>query len=281
MTYHQILPTGAAREFVECYWFLQHDGAEAGAIQRVVPDGTPELIFNLGQPFDGFSNGQWRTQPTCFLAGQITGPLLLRPNGPAKILGVRFLPQGAGRMLGSPMSETTGCIVPVQDLSPVLARNLDRALESASVADQMASIETAIQQYARINGKDDPLVNEAVRQIAVDRGTLDLDSLARDLGLSLRQLERRFLSVVGLSPKLFCRMRRFQSVFQAIEHNCAKWADAAITCGYYDQAHLIRDFHEFSGEAPAALLSGVDLARHFLRQAPMSHFSKTQSRPSL
>jgi AraC-like DNA-binding protein len=273
MTYREIHPTGAASEFVECYWFLEHAGAETGSIQRVVPDGTPELIFNLGQPFDGFSNGRWRTQPTCFLAGQITGPLLLRPNGPAKILGVRFLPQGAGRMLGSPMSETTDCIVPVQDLAPVLARSLDRALESTSVAGQMASIETAIQEYARINGKDDPLINEAVKQIAVARG-------ARDLGLSLRQLERRFLSVVGLSPKLFSRMRRFQSVFQAIERDSANWADAAITCGYYDQAHLIRDFHEFSGEAPAALLSGVDLARHFLRQAPMSHFSKTQSRRS-
>jgi len=172
-------------------------------------------------------------------------------------------------------------MVPLQDLAPVLARNLDRALESTSIVDQVASIETAIQEHARINGKDDPLVNEAVKQIAVARGARDLGRLATDLGLSLRQLERRFLSAVGLSPKLFCRMRRFQSVFQAIEQDSAKWADAAVRCGYYDQAHLIRDFHEFSGEAPSALLGGVDLARHFLRYAPMSHFSKTPSHPSL
>jgi methylphosphotriester-DNA--protein-cysteine methyltransferase len=280
MNYREIHPTGAAREFVECYWLLEDDGAESGSVQRVVPDGTAELIFNLGQPFDGFANGRWRAQPTCFLAGQITGPLLLRPNGPAKMLGVRFLPQGAGRMLGSPMSETTGCIVPVQDLSPILARNLDRARESASVVDQVASIEKAIEEWARINGKDDPLINEAVRQISVSRGARDLGGLAGDLGLSLRQLERRFLSVVGLSPKLFSRMRRFQSVFQVIEQDSARWADAAVRCGYYDQAHLIRDFHEFAGEAPTALLGGVDLARHFLRYARMSHFSKTESQPS-
>jgi AraC-like DNA-binding protein len=280
MKYREIRPTGPTQEFIECYWLLEHDGAEADSIQRVVPDGSAELIVNFGQPFDSFGNGRWRTQPKCFLAGQITGPLLLRPNGPARMLGVRFLPQGAGRMLGSPMSETTGCIVPVKDLSPALARALDRVRESDSVAEQVASIGTAIEECARINGKEDPLINEAVRQIAHVRGARDLGGLAMDLGISLRQLERRFLSAVGLSPKLFCRMRRFQSVFQAIEHDSSKWADAAVSCGYYDQAHLIRDFNEFAGDAPAALLGGVDLARHFLRHTRMSHFSKTESRPS-
>jgi methylphosphotriester-DNA--protein-cysteine methyltransferase len=275
MTYREIQPTGATSEFVECFWLLEHDGAEVGSIQRVVPDGTAELILNLGQPFESFANGLWQAQPACFLAGQITGPLLLRPNGPAKILGVRFLPQGAGRILGLPMSETTDSIIPVQDLSPALARGLDRARESAAIAGQAAAVEAAIGECARVNGKDDHLIDEAVRRIAAARGALDLVRLARDLGISLRQLERRFLRIVGLSPKLFCRMRRFQFVFQAIERDNARWADAAIRCGYYDQAHLIHDFREFSGEAPAALLSGDDLARHFLRYGRMSHFSKT------
>ena len=95
------------------------------------------------------------------------------------------------------------------------------------------------------------------------------------VGLSCRQLERRFLRDVGITPKRFCRIQRFQQVFQTIEDG-ADWVRAAVECGYYDQAHLIRDCKDFSGEAPAALVAGDELARHFL-----SHFSKTSTRVAL
>jgi AraC-like DNA-binding protein len=74
-----------------------------------------------------------------------------------------------------------------------------------------------------------------------------------------------------MSPKYFARIRRFQRVFHAMEHAGGGWVDAAAACGYYDQAHLIRDFRAFAGEPPSHLLATDDLARHFL-----SHFSKTQ-----
>jgi transcriptional regulator GlxA family with amidase domain len=69
-------------------------------------------------------------------------------------------------------------------------------------------------------------------------------------------------------------MQRFQRVFAALEGASAGWADAAIRCGYYDQAHLIRDFREFAGKPPAALLSEEShLARHFVQRSAVSHFS--------
>jgi AraC-like DNA-binding protein len=74
-----------------------------------------------------------------------------------------------------------------------------------------------------------------------------------------------------MSPKYFARIRRFQRVFPAIEEG-SEWVDAAAACGYYDQAHLIRDFRAFAGEPPSHLLAGDDLSRHFL-----SHFSKTRN----
>ena len=76
--------------------------------------------------------------------------------------------------------------------------------------------------------------------------------------MSTRHLERRFLDRVGLTPKLFSRMRRFQSVFAAIEDGDANWAAAASACGYYDQAHLIRDFREFTGKTPMSVFSNTD-----------------------
>jgi methylphosphotriester-DNA--protein-cysteine methyltransferase len=89
------------------------------------------------------------------------------------------------------------------------------------------------------------------------------------LNMSTRQFERRFLTRVGLSPKLFCRIQRFSHVFQVFEAG-RNWAQAAVECGYYDQAHLVKNFREFSGDAPSQLLAGDEFA--ITLNAP---FSKT------
>jgi AraC-like DNA-binding protein len=253
MRYGESLPGREAAQFVERYWVLEQ--AEAGAVQRVVPDGRPELILNLGAPFEMLRDGAWQAQPKCFLAGQITGPLLLRARAGAHIVGVRLRPAGAAQLLGMPANELTGQCIELEDLG----------LAALSGRDDLAGIEKSLLE--RRTGEPDLLVEEAARLLSE---SADVAGAAQHLGVSARQLERRFQAGVGLTPKLFARIRRFQRVFPAIENAGAGWVDGAAACGYYDQAHLIRDFRDFAGEPPAALLAGHDLARHFL-----SHFSKT------
>jgi len=108
---------------------------------------------------------------------------------------------------------------------------------------------------------------------------METSELAFTCGLSTRQLQRRFKAEVGIGPKLLARIQRFQRIFWALESS-PEWVQVALQCGYYDQAHLIRDFRDFSGAAPAALLApGTDLAFHFLQSAAekgrMSQISKT------
>jgi AraC-like DNA-binding protein len=276
LRYREVRPSAALGSFVDAFWVLEQDPehSEAGApTQRVVPDGHPEIILNLGQPFEFFDGARWHGQPRCFLAGQIDGPLLLRPNGRANILGIRFHPHGVASVLEQPMHELPGQFTPVADLSPALARDLDRALDSAG---PITRIEAALLTAERTSRGYDPAVAEAGRRIILDRGASDLAALARELGVGIRQFERRFNHGIGLPPKLFCRMQRFIHVFRAISEQPCKWADAAIECGYYDQAHLIRDFRTFSGETPAALLAeDTDLARHFLERFGVSHSYNT------
>src|SRR5689334_3552301 len=123
MQYREYRPSDPVRQFVERYWTLETGGGPSD-IQKVVPDGRAELIINLGEPFEAFHDGRWRRQPVCFLAGQITGPLLLRPSGPANIIGVHFRPHGAARFFRHGMRELCGCFAPVADLAPALARDL-------------------------------------------------------------------------------------------------------------------------------------------------------------
>src|SRR5277367_1255003 len=138
--YCEIRPPDRLRPFINTFWVLEHDGQDA-APQRVVPDGHSELILNWGQPFESFRAGQWHGQPRCFLAGQIDGPLLLRPNGPARMLGIGFHPHGAARVFAHPMHELSGRFTPVDDLSPALARKLNHAMESR---DPIAAVEAAL-----------------------------------------------------------------------------------------------------------------------------------------
>jgi len=267
MRYREIRPSAAAAGFVDRYWILEVDAQEAGAEQKVVPDGSSELILNFAEPFESFSAGAWTKQPFSFLAGQITGPLRLRSAGRSRIFGVRFLPHGAGKMLGAPMTEVRDSIVPVDDLSTTLGRELERT-------EDFARIEAVLVGWKDRKGREDALIDAAVEQVELGRSAEEVAALA---GISRRQLERRFLNLVGLTPKHFQRMRRFQRVFQAVERDGAAWADAAVSCGYYDQAHLIRDFREFSGDTPSVLLAGDELARHFLRRDVVSQFSNTRS----
>jgi AraC-like DNA-binding protein len=273
--YREIRPSPRLRHFIDTLWILEHDG-ESGAPQRVVPDGHSELILNWGQPFEAFEAGEWREQPRCFLAGQIDGPLLLRPAGPAKMLGIGFHAHGAASLFRQPMQELSGRFTPAEDLSLALSRNLNGAMESP---DPVGAIEDALLSAAQSDG--DLLIGEAVRRMDFANGALDLASLARDLGLSIRQLERRFLAAVGLTPKIYCRIQRFKKVFGVIGQPACNWVETAVACGYYDQAHLIRDCKEFSGSTPAALLSEhADLARHFYLRFGMSHSSNTGMRDS-
>lgn len=249
VNYIERIATGASARFVDRYWFLEDDSA--GAEQRVVPDGRSELIVNLGTSYEALQNGQWQVQPRTFYAGQLTRPLMLRSRGGARIFGVRFHPHGANQLLKLPMQELTDAFA---DMVRMPAG--DPTLEG-----QIAAF-TSLEKSG--SGGEDALVAHAVAQMTAASGMVEIGEFAAMAGISVRQFERRFLNRVGLSPKLFCRIQRFQRIFSRVEQPGANWVDAAIACGYYDQAHLIRDFKEFTGRTPSALLVDADFARHFL-----------------
>lgn len=271
--YREILPSRALRSFVHRFWILENESLEHAAPQRVVPDGRSELILNWESPFEAFGAGEWQGQPRCFLAGQIDGPLLLKPKGPTKMLGIRFHPHGVAMLFGEPMYELNGRFTPLEDLSPELVRNLNQALGSP---DPISMVEAALLSASSGTLGGDELVAEAVRRIGYARGASDIAALGRELGVSTRQLERRFQRAVGLAPKLFSRIQRFSNVFRLLQEGTGNWVETALACGYYDQAHLIRDCKRFSGITLALLLAeDGDLARHFYLRFGMSHSSKT------
>ena len=105
----------------------------------------------------------------------------------------------------------------------------------------------------------DLLISKAAGQLQADSGPIDIESLARQSHLSDRQFRRRFEAAVGVGPKRFSRLIRFQRVFgQRHEEDAQAWSQVALDCGYYDQAHFNRDFRAFTGVRPRDIVKDAD-----------------------
>jgi len=140
---------------------------------------------------------------------------------------------------------------------------------------QVAMIEKVLAAMLHGSKPESRLLGLAAEAIA-RAGRVTVDKLAAGAGISSRQLERRFLSEVGIGPKLLCRILRFQHVFRAVDRHAGSWAAVAADCGYFDQSHLIRDFQQFAQQTPAVLFAQPDGLTHaFTRKDRTSDFSNT------
>jgi AraC-like DNA-binding protein len=288
MLYREFKPSPHLAPFVECFWTLETDESEpiqtkpSGPAQpeRILPDGCVELILNFGAQFrEQKDDGRQEPQPVLFLVGQMTRPMLISPNGRVELIGIRFHPGGTLPFLRIDMHELTNQVVELAALSRGLERSLVSRMEQArsltSLALKIEMLEKLLSGLLR-DSKHESRLGGLVGQIFSRGGQLTVDELAQDSGISCRQLERRFLSEVGIGPKLLCRILRFQQVFRAVERNDGGWASVAADCGYYDQAHLIRDFQQFARQTPTALFAqSSNLTQAFTRKDRTSDFSNT------
>ncbi|HEV7681011.1 MAG TPA: DUF6597 domain-containing transcriptional factor [Pyrinomonadaceae bacterium] len=255
MHYREIQPIPSLAAFVECFWTLESDaGAEPAQPERLLPDGCVELILNFGERFrEHKDDGRQEQQPQHLLVGQMTQPVLIAPTGSVQLLGIRFHPGGTFPFFRIPMRELTNQVVDLEALAHEFQRDLLRAVEAVPTFPlRVAAVERLLRERASRCQQHSRVMDLATR-IVQSGGQISIDQLAVAAGVSSRQLERKFLLEVGIGPKLLCRILRFQQIFRAVERNDEGWAAIAADCGYYDQAHLIRDFREFTRQTPAAL----------------------------
>ncbi len=286
MHYREIKPTLPLRRFVECFWALEAEFGENGSSdngrsavappERILPDGCVELILNFGDPFFQHCESKRQLQPRNFIVGQMTGPILISPGGKVELLGIRFQPGGTRPFLAVPADEITDRVTDLGSFSRQFERDLLQVCEQgATIADKIAAVDGFLCERV-VKSEYDLRLIELATSIIAYRGFVSVDQLASDAGVSNRQLERRFLREVGIGPKLLARIVRFQQVFRAVEQCDSAWAAVAVECGYYDQAHLIRDFNQFAQQTPAVLFaSQSSLTESFTRKTRTSDFSNT------
>lgn len=274
MRYSEIKPHFPLNCFVECFWTLESD-VPSTQPERILPDGCVELILNFGAPFSQHDDNKRLLQPRNILVGQMTGPVFISPTGAVELIGIRFHPGGALPFLRVPLHEVTDQVVDLGCLSSKLERELMSVASTAeSLSQKVEAVERFLTSSVAVN-HDFRLIKLAAKIVA-SAGLMPVDQLAHEAGISNRQLERRFLREVGIGPKLLARIIRFQQVFRAVEECSSVWAAVALECGYYDQAHLIRDFNQFAQQTPAVLFSNQSaLTESFTRKMRKSDFYNT------
>ena len=190
----------------------------------------------------------------------------IRLRGGLESFAVFFQPLGFWKLFKIPVREFINRHF---DCSSVLGAEIkglrDRMAAAASFRERVELFEGFL--LDRISGSlDDTAIMHAALHLLRSGGTARVSDVASRASLSVRQLERRFLRDVGLSPKLYARVARFQAALDAkvISHN-ASWLDLAHEFGYHDQTHMIKDFQDFSGLTPRSLLKLLgDIRPHAL-----------------
>lgn len=271
MEYLERPPHPELNGVVRTYWWLRGDAEQGVAADPALPDGSPELIFNLGAPWEQRAvDGAAVRQPAAFLVGQLTGPMIVRPTGRIDLVCVR-LEAHAAVLLCADVRALTDAWVPVEWLrasaQPTL-RALRAALALTSAVDaQLRAIDAALRALLAIGPLPDALVGEAVGAIRGAHGAVDIEGLARALGVTPRTLQRRFAAATALSPKQLARIVRFQRVFAAWRADPMSLSRVALECGYFDQSHLVRDFRDFAGAPPAGFLAALPAFTAFFTSA--------------
>lgn len=258
MLYREHPPSSCLKPYLKCYWTLQVDALVVPrSSQRLLAESF-EFTFNLAAPIDIINcEGQAKRIHAAGITGPMNRPMRLETTGSVSLFGICFRPGGGYPFFKYAAHELVNQYPDVEDLWGSRGRRFVEYIQNDchTTEERMEAADAYLADHLATNLRDEDLIQKAIRRIETCKGGITVDQLAHHLGISRRHLTRKFKERIGMTPKQLCRNTRFKQVYKLIEalphHN---WADVALSCGYYDQSHLINEFKYFTGSSPAAYL---------------------------
>jgi AraC-like DNA-binding protein len=221
------------------------------ARRRELPSDRVVAIVNFGAPirvltpYDG-----WTDQPVGFVAGMHDTFAVTETVGAQRGVQIDFSPVGAHLLWRTPMHELAGRVVGLDALFGLAGLLLWEALAGArGWEERFALLDDFLLERLDDALSPVPSVTRALGRLRASGGTVRVGELASEIGCSRRHLVEGFHEQVGVSPKLLGRILRFQRAVSLVGSGPG-WAEIAVRCGYYDQAHMVRDFQQFAGASP-------------------------------
>jgi AraC-like DNA-binding protein len=252
MEYREHTVPAALRRHVQCVWRLR-DRSSAALPQTIFPDGRCELIVHLGRPPRAWDPAHgWHVQPRVLFAAQFRTAVRLQSRGDLDCVGIRLMPAASAAAVGAPLAGLRDRIHDLSKLAPRFARPLAEAArrfaEAAEDRALAALLEAQLTAYPV-----DARIERAVQRLLASDGRERIESTAAAVGMSVRNLQVRFLRCVGLGAKEFARVQRLQATLRSLDADATQLAQIASEAGFADQAHATREIARITGSTPAAL----------------------------
>jgi len=237
-------PSQALAPYVEKLWYCSGYRV-AHSRERVLPNGKFQIIIDLRDSVSA---------PAPLVVGMQSKCNIIETRGFQSVVGVLFRPGGTQRFFKMSAEEFRDRAVPLDQVWGAAGADLRDCLrEAGSPQEKFRALEAALDGRAETQRKLHDAVRYALGEFQRVPHTQSVLAVAKKAGLSRRRFAQLFREQVGLAPKLYCRILRFQRVVcQLALGRAMDWADVALATGHYDQAHLAHEFRAFSGLSPGS-----------------------------
>lgn len=258
MDYKTFPPNPDLAPFVKCYWTLEVPANPEAPRQRIIPDGCIEMAFILGDDIKRYtSGGTFILQPRAMVLGQTLEPFYIEPTGYVNTFAIRFYPYGFANFVTTPIEKMANTETPLELLFEVDAarRVHGQIVQAKDARERIAIIEKFLMDRLSDKTVIDQIVKQTVDVLWATKGSAPINAILKNDSAKRRQLERKFAKQIGISPKQLGKVIRLQTALRLLyNRKTDSLTEVAYESEYYDQAHFIRDFKEFTGTSPKEFL---------------------------
>jgi AraC-like DNA-binding protein len=254
MLVHRPPPPLAAH--VDMIWAAEREALPHGR-ERMLPTGCVDIVIPLLQDsvirFDGLE----ATEPRQFKGAVVQGPhdrfIVRGTGGASSVVGVHFKPGGARAFLGGTLGDLRGLTVLLEDVWGLSVRSLREDLQACASPSQRIRLLETFLLGRMTTAEPDAMVTLALRRFQASPASALIQPVQAESGCSPARFIQRFESAVGLTPKRYTRVLRFNAVLgRLVRTGPRDWAEVAVDAGYCDQSHLIHEFKSLTGLTPGA-----------------------------
>lgn len=252
-----INPTGILSKYIKNYFIVETDNSvDYLPEERVYPCGYATMVFHYGSPskFQKKNSSKY-IEPNLVICGQQTNYYDLSLSGKTGMILIVFRPHGVKSFFNFPITELLNENLSLQDLAINETKELeDKLFNSPNNKQRVIHLENFLIKRL-IHDNEFERVEHAIKLIENSKGQIKAQDIAHEVCFGIKQFERTFSKYVGVNPKKFASIIRFQNVIQMKSNHKDSMSQLAFDNGYYDQSHFIHDFKSLTGLTPNAFFN--------------------------